>query len=281
VPLHQTRDREQSEWTGRATLAEDILNRIKTKRTKALNPIPFETTNFGHYLLRITNGVDVGIAAPSLVQPAATRLTERLGLQPAATRSTGRLSTGIARQWRKSEIAPEIAFDGPISLDAREGDIPPLITLNLELGNLSLAEDPPAIPILVSSDEELMSNLCNVATPVASRVSSTGNIPRDHTAEDFDFFENFEALSPLPPNFVADSPTSRWDVLRRKIPFLFDPVARTMTLWIDPRTCDIGTETDHPLSPLQNTKGTQTDQENGLTLQDLRSELRSLLPYFI
>jgi hypothetical protein len=60
-----------------------------------------------------------------------------------------------------------------------------------------------------------------------------------------------------------------------------------MTLWIDQRTCDIctetdiGTETDLTLSHLQNEIGTQTNQENGLTLQDFRSELRSLLPYFI
>jgi hypothetical protein len=85
------------------------------------------------------------------------------------------------------------------------------------------------------------------------------------------FFENFEMLSPLPPNFVADSPASRWDVVKRRLPFLFDPVARTMTLVAagadsDARTCEIGT---------------QTEETTVLTLQDLRSELQCLLPYFL
>jgi hypothetical protein len=206
-------------------------------------------------------------------------------LPPAAERS--RLQTGIRRYWSKSVVEPPILNDLNSELCnlAIKDPIPPIPTdPHTELGNLSTEEPIPLVTnhILVSSDDDHkpLSEIGKVATLVPSTVSS--ELPRDlphvfprdiarDIVNDRDFFENFEMLSPLPPNFVADSPASRWDVVKRRLPFLFDPVARTMTLVAagadsDARTCEIGT---------------QTEETTVLTLQDLRSELQCLLPYFL
>lgn len=308
VPLHQARARDEDHFRGRVPLAEELLMRIQARRNEGKHPVPIESTNFGQYLLRVKNGSVPGAAETPVPDAATSEFEHKLipldapetlssvpgaaeilppvpVLPPAVERS--RLQTGIRRYWSTSVVEPPILNDLNSELCnlAIQDPIPPIPTdPRTELSNFS-AEDPiPLVTnhILVSSDDDHkpLSDIGKVATPVPSTVSS--ELPRDlphvfprdiarDIVNDRDFFENFELLSPLPPNFVADSPASRWDVVKRRLPFLFDPVARTMTLMAagadsDAMTCEIGT---------------QTEETTVLTLQDLRSELRSLLPYFL
>ena len=292
VPLHQARARDEDHFRGRVPLAEELLMRIQARRNKGKHPVPIESTNFGQYLLRVKNGSVPDVAAVpdefetlTPVPGAAEILPPVPVLPPAAERS--RLQTGIRRYWSTSVVEPPIVneLNSELCNLAIKDPMPPIPTdPHTELGNLSTEEPIPLDTnhILVSSDDDRkpLSEIGKVATLVPSTVSS--ELPRDlphvfprdiarDIVNDRDFFENFELLSPLPPNFVADSPASRWDVVKRRLPFLFDPVARTMTLMAagadsDAMTCEIGT---------------QTEETTVLTLQDLRSELRSLLPYFL